>query len=77
MALEGSLEVDLLLNDVGHGELNVSWEVVVPSNVTSWSVESQVSEEVVFAGEDHLDELIKAESSVTVVVEEHDKVVSL
>ena len=54
-------------------ELDVSREMIVSANSSGWSVEGQVSEEVVLAWEHHLEELLEGKSAVTVVVEELHK----
>ena len=77
MALEGSLEVDLLLNDVGDSKLNVSWKVVVSATSSGGSVKSSVSQVVVLAWEKHLEELLEGESSIAIVVKELHKGVGL
>lgn len=76
-SLESSLEIDFFLNDVSEGEFDVSWERVVPAYVSRWAVNGSVSKVVVLAGEDHLEELVVAESLVSIAVEEAKEGVEL
>lgn len=76
-SLKSSLKVDLLLDDRGKSKLNVSWKIVVSRHMSGWSVESSVSQEVVFTRKNNLQELLEANSLVSVAVEEHNQVVEL
>jgi len=76
-ALESSLKVDLLLDDRGQGEFDVSRKVVVSSNSHGIPVEGNISKVVVLARKNHLDELLVGESSVSVAVKELDEGVGL
>ena len=76
-SFESSLKINFLLDDIGESEFDVSWEHVVSTNMSGWSVEGSVSQVVVFAWEHHLEELIVAESLVSIAVEENNKGVEL
>lgn len=76
-SLKSSLKVDLLLDDRGKSKLNVSWKIVVSGDMSGWSVKSSVSQEVVLAWEHNLEELLEANSLVSIAVEEHNQVVEL
>ena len=52
--VESSLEINFSLNDLNHSQFNVSGEVLVSAYSVRWSVESDVSKEVVFAWQNHL-----------------------
>lgn len=61
-ALEGiksALQVDLLLDDLAEGGLNVEWKAVVSANVVGTTIKSNVSQVVVSAWEDKLEEILE------------------
>ena len=70
---KSSLEIDFSFDNVCKSLFNVSWKRVVSANMSGWSVQGSVSEVVVFAWEHHLEELIVAESLVSIAVEENNK----
>ena len=53
-SVESPLKVNFSLNDLNEGHLDVSGKVLVSADSVGGSVECDVSEEVVFAGKDHL-----------------------
>lgn len=71
--LESSLEVDFLFDNLSESKFDVSWELVVSSNMSGWSVEGSVSKVVIFAWENNLEELLEGESLVSVAIEEKDE----
>ena len=54
--IEAALEVDLLLDHVEERALNVASEAIEAANAASGAVDSNVPEQVVLAGEEHLEE---------------------
>ena len=76
-AFKSSLEIDFFLNDIGQGELNVSWKVIVSANSSRWSIKGSISQEVVLAWKHHLEELLEVKSTVSVAVKELAENVSL
>lgn len=72
--LKSSLKVDLLLDDIGKSEFDVSWKIVVPAHVSGWAVQSSVSQVVVLAWKHHLEELLEVKSLVAIAVEEANQV---
>ena len=75
-SFKSSLKIDLLFDNLSQGEFDVSWKVVVSSNSHSVPIEGDVSKIVVFAGKNHLDELLIGESSVSIAIKELDQSIS-
>ena len=75
--LKSSLKSNLLLDDIAHSGLNVSWEDLVGEHSWGNSHGGSVSEVVILAWEEHLDELIESESLVSITIEEGNEVVGL
>jgi len=71
--LKSSLKCNFLFNNIDDSLFNVSWKRVISSNSSGVSVEGHVSKDVIFTWEEHLKELLEAEASVTIVVEECSK----
>jgi len=59
-------EVDFLLEDVEEGSLDIVRERVETANAEGRSVKSDVSQEVVSAGEEHLEEAIAKKKSISI-----------
>ena len=59
--IESAHQIDLLLEDVEDGTLNVVGEGVEATNAEGWAVKGDVSQEVVSAGKEHLEEAIVAQ----------------
>ena len=57
--IESALQVDFLLDDVAEGGLNVEWKAIESADVVGTTVESNVSEVVISAWEDKLEETTK------------------
>lgn len=70
-------EVDFLLEDVEDGSLDIVRERVEAANAEGRSVESDVSQEVVSAGKEHLEEVLERKTTIFVRVKEADKAVGL
>lgn len=80
LALEGvkaTHQVDLLLEDVGEGTLDVEGECVEAANAERVPVQGDVSQDVISAGKEHLKEVLEAEPAIDIGVEEADKAVGL
>ena len=54
--VEASLQVDLLLEDVEEGALDVVGQTVEAADAEGWAIESDVPQKVVRAGQQHLQE---------------------
>jgi len=76
-SFKSSLKINFSSDDRSDGLLDVSWERVVSSNSTGWSVEGTVSKEVILAWKEHLEELLEAEFTVTIAIKEVYKLISL
>jgi len=72
-----SLEINLLLEDIDERSLDVPREVVVASNTEGGAVQSQVSQQIIFAGKKHLEEVLEGETTILVGVEESHESVGL
>ena len=75
--LDSSREVDLLLEDGGDSVLDVNGQAVETADAHRRSIDGDVAENVVLAGEHDLDGLLEGESLVAITVEEADEVVGL
>lgn len=57
--------------------LNIARKRVEAADTLSRSVDCDVSEQVIFAGEEHLHEILEGKSAILVAVEELDKAIAL
>ena len=76
-AFDSSGEVDFLLEDGNDSVLDVDGQAVETADANRRSIDGDVAENVVLAGEHDLDELLEGESLVAIAVEEADEVVGL
>jgi hypothetical protein len=75
--LKSSLEGYLFLNNIGQGGLNFSWKDLVREDCWGNSDGGSISEVVVLAWQEHLDELVVRENFVSIIVKEGNEVVGL
>lgn len=75
--IETTHKINLLLEDVEEGTLDVVWERVVTTDEARWAIQGLVSQEVVSAGQEHLQEILEGESTILIRVEESHQAVSL
>lgn len=74
---KAALQVDFLLNDVEKCVLNIVGEDIETTDTAGGAVKCNVSQNVVFAGKQKLEELWEAEFTITVRVEEFNKTLAL
>lgn len=66
--VESSLEINLLLDDLAETSLDIVWEGVEAANSEGWSVQGDVSEEVVSAWQKHLQETIRIKGKINALI---------
>ena len=57
--VQSTLQVDFLLDDLTEACLNVEWKAIIASDIVGTAVEGNISQEVVSAWKDELQETMK------------------